>query len=117
VLPLFGFTCEGREEYTWVNQQYLWIKCYSSDSESAVTIVRGRILDTTILDGKRLYFVESACEAYSDWPTNTECIESRITLSLMDNFEYDVVGWTEPVDRITPVRDLEYFRDNWTCCD
>jgi len=117
VLPMLGVShCDG-DEFTWNNQQYVHVRCHTTASEDSVVIVRGRILDTVVLDGKRLYFVESACEAYSDWPTNTECIESRITLSLVEGSSYDIVGWSEPSDRRTPIRTMTLFREAWTCCD
>ena len=118
VLPMLGGSCNG-QEYTWHNQQYIWVRCNTTVSQDSVVVVRGRITDTVELNGDRLYFVESACEAYSDWPENTECLESRITLRLLENFEYDIVGWSEPQDRRDPSVDRvpTTFREAWTCCD
>ena len=116
VLPMLAPQCDG-QEFTWNNQQYIWVRCNTTASEDSVIVVRGRIVDTAELDGKRLYFVESACEAFSDWPANTECIESRITLYLLENFEYDITGWSEPGDRRTPFRDMTVFQTSWTCCN
>ena len=115
-LPLLGGQCDG-QEFTWHNQQYIWVRCNTTVSEDSVVIVRGRITDTVALSGDRLYFVESACEAYSDWPENTQCLQSRITLFLKNGVEYDIVGWTEPLDRRTPVRDMTVLQSAWTCCD
>ena len=116
VLPMLGAECDG-EEYTWHNQQYMHIRCRATQSADSVVVVRGRILDTTVIDNDRLVFVESACEAFSDWPTNTECTKSRITIFLHEGLEYDVTSWSEPSDRRTPVRTLTPIHYDWTCCD
>ena len=107
----------NRHEYTYHNQQYVWARCNNTVAEDSTIIVRGRILDTVELNGRRLHFVESACESFADWPDNTECLESRITLSLVEKLEYDIAGWSEPGDRRTPVRDMTVFQTSWTCCD
>ena len=116
VLPLFGGQCDG-DELSWDNQQYIWARANTTVSQDSVVVVRGRVLETVELNGQWLVFVESACEAYSDWPANTECLESRITLLLEEGTEYDIVGWTEPLDRRSPVRDMTVLRSAWTCCD
>lgn len=116
VVPMLAVECD-RAEYTYHNQQYVWVRSNNTGAEDSVVIVRGRILDTTELGGQRLYFVESACESFADWPDNTECLVSRITLSLVNNVEYDISGWSEPGDRRTPVRDMTVFQTSWTCCN
>ncbi len=115
-LPMFGGMCSG-EEYTWDNQQYIWARANTTVAEDSVIVVRGRILDAKELNGQRLVFVESACTSFADWPQNTECLESRITLLLVERIEYDIVGWSEPGDRRTPVRDTTVFQTSWTCCN
>ncbi len=116
VLPMLGGQCD-RQEVTWHNQQYMWTRANGTVAEDSVIIVRGRIYDTTVFDGQRLYFVESACESFADWPDANECLDSRITLSLVEGFEYDIVGWSEPGDRRTPVRNTTVFQTSWTCCN
>ena len=115
-LPMFGGQCDG-QEYTWINQQYVWARANTTVAEDSVVVVRGRVVDTVEMNGQRLMFVESACEDYLDWPANTQCLQSRITLFLQNGVEYDIVGWTEPQDRRAPVRDMTVLRSAWTCCD
>jgi len=115
VVPMFGGQCDG-QEYTWDNQQYIWARANTIASEDSIVVVRGRVLENIELNGQRLFFVESACTSFSDWPQNTECLESRITLFLSDGIEYDVIGWSEPSDRSVPVRDVTVYRSSWICC-
>ena len=114
--PLFAAECDG-EEYTFDNQQFVWVRANATVDPEVITVVRGRIKATAELNGQRLYFVGSACEDFTDWPRNFECAVSRITLFLQEGFEYDIVGWSEPADRRTPDRELTVFRQSWTCCD
>ncbi len=107
----------NRQEVTWHNQQYMWARANGTVAEDSIVIVRGRISSTGVVDGQRLYFVESACESFADWPDQFECFDSRITLSLVEGFEYDVIGWSEPGDRRTPVRDTNVFQTSWKCCN
>jgi len=118
IIPMLGGECDGTE-YTWENQQYIWARANTTVAEDSIVVVRGRVLETVELDGQRLFFVESACEAYSDWPANTECLESRITLLLEEGIEYDIVGWSEPQDRRSPedTRFMTMLYETWTCCD
>ena len=113
---MLGVDCEG-QEYTWHNQQYMHVRSRVTFSADSVVVVRGRILSTTVFEGDYMVFVESACEAYSDWPQNTECIKSRITLFLLEGLEYDLSVWSEPPDRRTPVRTVTLIHHDWTCCD
>lgn len=118
VLPMLGSQCDG-QEYTWDNQQYIWARANTTVSEDSIVVVRGRVLETVELNEQRLFLVESACESYSDWPQNMECLESRITLLLEEGIEYDIVGWSEPQDRRNPSADrvMITLREAWTCCD
>ncbi len=116
LVPMLGGQCDG-QEFTWDNQEYIWARANTTVAEDSVIVIRGRVLDTVVLGGQRLVFVESACTSFADWPWNTECLESRITLRLVDRIEYDIVGWSEPGDRRTPVRDTTVFQTSWTCCN
>ncbi len=116
VLPMFAGQCD-RQEVTWHNQQYIHVRANGTASEDSIIIVRGRIYDTTVIDGQRLYFVESACESFADWPETNQCLDSRITLSLVEGREYDIAGWSEPGDRRAPVRDMTVFQTSWICCN
>ena len=116
VLPMLAGNC-NRQEVTWHNQQYIWVRANGTVAEDSVVIVRGRISSTTFFGGQRLYFVESACESFADWPDVNECLDSRITLSLVEGLEYDIYGWSEPGDRRTPVRNMTVFQTSWTCCN
>jgi hypothetical protein len=115
VLPMLAPACEG-EEYDWFDHQYLYLKAVSQDEDAAV-VVRGSLLSAGENDGRRLYFVESACLSFEDWPETMHCLESRITLHLKEGVMYDVVGWSEPVDRRIPQRALTVFYESWVCCD
>lgn len=116
VIPMLGPRCDGKE-YTFYDQQFVWVRANNTDATNAITVVRGSTIYHYTNAGQRLCLVSSACEAYANWPDNFDCTQSRITLYLIEGVEYDVTGWSEPADRRSPDRNLTVFRESWTCCD
>jgi hypothetical protein len=93
------------------------VRAHNTTSADAVTVVRGTLLNTAEANGQRLYFIHSACEDFTDWPEQFDCADSRITLYLQPDVQYDIVGWSEARDRRQPDRTLTVLRDSWMCCD
>ena len=116
LLPLLAPTCGGGERVrlTWEGHQFFWVRSAETDEDSVI-VMQGELLDTVVLNGQRLYFVESRC---TDWREDEfRCANSYISLSLVEGVEYDVVGWTEPGDRRMPSRSMDQLHSSWTCCN
>ena len=118
VLPMLGGTCDGKVEVTYVNQQFMWVRSRSIETDS-VTVIRGTIVGDTVMDGNILYCVKSSCESYANWPETYSCLNSRISLALTENSTYDIYGWSEPADSRNPSSDrfMTTYHENWVCCD
>ena len=106
----------GYQELDLSNQQFVWIKSYTTDPDSAV-VVRGTLEATVLRDEDNLFFVKSACEGYIAWPETFGCVDSRITLALLPDVTYDIIGWSEPVDRRSPDMTMTVFHEAWICCE
>lgn len=116
VLPMFAGEC-ARTEVTWFDSQYFWIRV-DAINEDAVVVVRGTLLDDVIQGDDRLYFVESFCHEWENWPDKYQCLQSRCVLSLEDGVVYTIFSWTEPLDRRDPSdRTMIIEHANWTCCE
>ncbi len=93
------------------NAELLWIRSYSPVETVEPTV--GSLIGQTQQSADRwLYFLTSECFEWN--PEIPGCLDSKIQLAMAPNVEYDIIAWSEAVDRRQPQREMLMVAEVWT---
>ncbi len=94
-----------------INAELIWIRSYSPVETVEPTV--GSLIGQFQQNADRwLYFLTSEC---SEWnPEIPGCLNSKIQLAMTTNVEYEIIAWSEAVDRRQPQREMLMVAEVWT---
>ena len=93
------------------NAELLWTRSYSPVETVEPTV--GSLIGQVQQNAARwLYFLTSECFEWN--PEIPGCLNSKIQLAMAPNVEYDIIAWSQAVDRRQPQREMLIVAKVWT---